>query len=193
MNNVEKVIGNRMLVNRISTAVKSEIYMPQETIQKMFLGVVRKVGDEVKDRQTIVEDRICLFNSFSAQKAKKANEWFFNEQDVILVKVGGNYHPFGYRILVSRLNNTEVSRGGVIIPTGYKSSDQTLFGVVYSKGISNNNIIDIPIDVGDIIKIQKWDTSIKEVEFDGLHYLSVPLSLVEYKCDKETFDNNFVK
>jgi len=193
MKNVEKVIGNRLLVNHLSTAIRSEIYLPQATVQKTFLGAIRKVGSEVKDKLTFVEDRICLFNSFAAQKAQKPKEWIFSETDVILVKLGKNYHPPGYRVLVSRLNNTEVLKSGIIIPTGYQTSDQTLFGVVYSKGISNNNIIDIPIDIGDIIKIQRWDKSIKEIEIDGLHFLSIPLSLVEYKCDKETFETNYVK
>ena len=161
MSNVKEAVGKRMLVTQLSVASESIIYMPDATVQKTFLGIIKLVGKNVSDKETLYRDRICMFNPYTKEKGRKPNDWFFKESDIILIKKGANYHPFGRRVLIKRLNNTEIVKGGIIIPTAYKSSDQTLFGVVFSKGISKNNIIDANCEVGDIVKIQKWDKEIK--------------------------------
>jgi co-chaperonin GroES (HSP10) len=190
---VKQVIGDKLLVKKINASKRSVIFLPQETTQKSFLGIISMVGSNIKDKETLCPERVCLFNSFNAIKIKEYDQSFFKESDVILIKKGVNYHPFGQRVLISRLNNTEVFKSGIIIPTGYQSSDQTLFGVVFSKGIANNNIIDTLINIGDIVKIEKWSEKIIEVDIDGNSYLSVPVSMIQFSCSEETFKENYVK
>jgi co-chaperonin GroES (HSP10) len=100
--------------------------------------------------------------------------------------------PIGSKVLIQRIND-EIQSGKIIIPSCYQSADQSLFGVIALKGLRDGITIDYPVNPGDIVKIEKWDHSIREVEIDGKYYLIVPTKLLQYVCDREVMVNNFVK
>lgn len=193
MSSVKTVIGKRLLVKQVVACSRSAIQLPDSTVQKTFLCMIKKVGKDVSDRATLQQDALCLANPFSREKGTKQDEWFVKESDVFLVKKGSNYHPVGNRILISRLNNTDVKVGHIFIPQAYESSDQTMFGIVFSFGIKNGQKVESVLNIGDIVKIKKWDVSIQEVDIDGGQFLSVPAGLLEYTCDEKTFQDNFIK
>lgn len=190
---IAKVVGSRLLVKKLVTGRKSEIILPKATIQKQFIGIIKKVGKDVRDKETLTEDRIVFVDNNAGEKGLNDGEFFFKQDDVLLVKKDGLFRPMGNKVLIKRMNNTEVSIGGIIIPMGRKSSDQTLFGVVFALGVSNNNTIDTTLNVGDIIKLQKWDVSMRDVSIDDENYIISPIKHVELSCNEEFVSENFVK
>jgi co-chaperonin GroES (HSP10) len=190
---VKKVLGNHILVQQLVQGKQSMIALPDSTLQRSFLGVIKQVGTDLIDKVTLQPDMICLINPGSRQKGTRPGEWFVNEHDIYLIKKGASYNPYGPRILISRMNNVDVKVGSIIIPQCHQSSDQTYFGTVYSKGIVNGMTLrDVGLEIGDFVKVQKWDISIREIEIDEGAFLSVPLSLIEYVCDLKTVQDNFM-
>ena len=191
---VKKTLGRRLLVQQLPVARQSSIILPDSTMQKSFIAVIKQVGNDVKDKITLQKDVIVLINSYDKkEKGTKTGEWFVNEDAIYLIKRGKFYHPYGRRVLLNRFNE-EINYGKLIIPSCNDSSDQTLFGVVQAKGIVAGNIIsDLAFEVGDIVKIEKWNTAIREVEIDDQACLSVLVRDIQYKCDRETLADNFVQ
>lgn len=191
MSSVKKVIGNNILVKKIEVAQKSIIAMPESTVQKTLLATVVKTGS---DCELLKENEVCLFNPYGVS-AKLDNGYFIvTEKEAIAVRVNNIFRPVGNRILVKRINNTDIkTKGGIIIQQCTSHSDQTLYGFVVALGYKNGKIVDFPLEPADYIKIAKWDKSIKEVEIERDYYLSVPFSLIELKCDQEFISENFIK
>ena len=71
------------------------------------MGVVTKVG-ELRLKNTITENKICLFDATHSIPTKVVREFIFNEDDIIAVKQKDFWRPPGYKILIQRLNNTEI-------------------------------------------------------------------------------------
>jgi co-chaperonin GroES (HSP10) len=191
---VKQTLGRRLLVQHLPVARQSLIALPDATMQKSFIAVIKQVGEDVKDKITLQKDTIVLINSYDKkEKGTRPGEWFVSEDAIYLIKRGKFYHPYGRRVLLNRFNE-ELKFGSLIIPSCNDSSDQTLFGVVQAKGIVNGNIIsDLVFEVGDIVKIEKWNTAIREVEIDDKACLSVLVRDIQYKCSRETFADNFVQ
>jgi hypothetical protein len=181
-------------VQHLPVARQSLIALPDATMQKSFIAVIKQVGEDVKDKITLQKDTIVLINSYDKkEKGTRPGEWFVSEDAIYLIKRGKFYHPYGRRVLLNRFNE-ELKFGSLIIPSCNDSSDQTLFGVVQAKGIVNGNIIsDLVFEVGDIVKIEKWNTAIREVEIDDQACLSVLVRDIQYKCSRETLADNFVQ
>jgi co-chaperonin GroES (HSP10) len=191
---VKQTLGRRLLVQHLPVARQSLIALPDATMQKSFIAVIKQVGEDVKDKITLQKDTIVLINSYDKkEKGTRPGEWFVSEDAIYLIKRGKFYHPYGRRVLLNRFNE-ELKFGSLIIPSCNDSSDQTLFGVVQAKGIVNGNIIsDLVFEVGDIVKIEKWNTAIREVEIDDQACLSVLVRDIQYKCSRETLADNFVQ
>ncbi len=181
-------------MQHLPVARQSLIALPDATMQKSFIAVIKQVGEDVKDKITLQKDTIVLINSYDKkEKGTRPGEWFVSEDAIYLIKRGKFYHPYGRRVLLNRFNE-ELKFGSLIIPSCNDSSDQTLFGVVQAKGIVNGNIIsDLVFEVGDIVKIEKWNTAIREVEIDDQACLSVLVRDIQYKCSRETLADNFVQ
>jgi co-chaperonin GroES (HSP10) len=192
--NIKQTLGRRLLVKQLPVSRQSLIVLPDATMQKSFIAVIKQVGDGVKDKITLQKDVIVLINSYDKkEKGTRDGEWFVSEDAIYLVKRGRFYHPYGRRVLLGRFNE-EVSFGNIIIPACNDSADQSLFGIVQAKGIVAGNIIsDLEFDVGDIVKIEKWNTAIREVEIDDQACLSVLVRDIQYKCSRETLADNFVQ
>lgn len=191
---IKQTLGRRLLVKQLPVSRQSLIALPDATMQKTFIAVIKQVGEDVKDKLSLQKDVIVLINSYDKrEKGIKPDEWFVSEDAIYLIKRGRFYHPFGRRVLLNRFNE-EVRVGNIIIPSCHDSSDQTLFGVVQARGIANGKIIsDLEFDVGDIVKIEKWNIAIREIEIDDQACLSVLIRDIQYKCDRETFASNFTQ
>ncbi len=191
---VKQTLGRRLLVKQLPVARQSQVILPDSTVQKTFIAVIKQVGNDVKDKMSLQKDTIVLINSYDKkEKGTRPGEWFVNEDAVYLIRRGKFYHPFGRRVLLGRFNE-EISFGKIIIPSCQDSSDQTLFGIIQAKGIVDGKIIsDSEFEVGDIIKIEKWNTAIREIEIDDQACLSVLVKDIQYKCSRETLSENFVK
>lgn len=191
---IKQTLGRRLLVQQLSVSRQSLIALPDATMQKSFIAVIKQVGDDVKDKLTLQKDVIVLINSYDKkEKGTRPGEWFVSEDAIYLIKRGKFYHPYGRRVLLTRFNE-EVKAGSIIIPSCHDTSDQTLFGIVTSKGIVNGKIIsDLEFDVGDIVKIEKWNIAIREVEIDDKACISVLVKDIQYKCDREAFAANFIQ
>ena len=192
--NIKQTLGRRLLVKQLPVSRQSLIALPDATMQKSFIAVIKQVGGDVKDKVTLQKDTIVLINSYDKkEKGTRPGEWFVSEDAIYLIKRGKFYHPFGRRVLLNRFNE-EVKVGTIIIPACNDSTDQTLFGIVTAKGIVDGNIIsDLEFDVGDIVKIEKWNTAIREIEIDDQACLSVLVRDIQYKCDRETLGANFTQ
>jgi co-chaperonin GroES (HSP10) len=194
-------IGKRIVLSKIDTARASAIYLPETTMQKTLLGVIRYTGRDVKDA-ALQKDAVVLVDTTSVKKyvTRRRNgnaeitsvNFICEEKDVLLIRRNKIYYPLGNTVLIQRIND-EIQKGQIVIPSCYQSSDQSLFGVVTLKGLKDTVSIEYPVAAGDIVKIEKWDHSIREVEIDDKYYLIVPTRLLQYVCDKETMINNFVK
>lgn len=194
-------IGKRIVLSKIEAARASSIYLPETTLQKTLLGAIRFVGREVKDT-VLQKDTIVLADTTSVKKyitrRKQGNaeitsiSFICEEKDILLVRRGKVMYPLGNTVLVQRIND-EIKKGQIIIPSCYQSSDQSLFGVVALKGLIDGVSNEYPVGIGDIVKIEKWHQSIREVEIDNKYYLIVPTKLLQYSCSQEVMVNNFAK
>jgi co-chaperonin GroES (HSP10) len=193
-------IGKRIVLSKIDVAKKSALYLPETTMQKTLLGVIRFVGRDVKDK-CLQKDVVVLVDTTSVKKYVTRRKvgggeitslnFICEEKDILLIRKSKILFPVGSSVLIQRIND-EVKKDKIIIPSCYRSSDQSLFGVVALKGLKDGNPIDYPVSVGDIVKIEKWDNSIREVEIDDKYYLIVPTKLLQYICDRDVMVNNFV-
>lgn len=78
--------------------------------------------------------------------------------------------PLGNRVLVRRLAAEEKLKGGIILPdTAKKKQEQAeVIAVGTGKKDKNNNVIPVPVKVGDIILMEKYsgqEVTLNDEEF----------------------------
>jgi chaperonin GroES len=80
-------------------------------------------------------------------------------------------HPLHDRILIKRVDETEVRRGGLVIPDSAKEKPQEGKVLAVGKGTVNEDGKKVPLDVnaGDRVLFGKYSGS--EVTLDGEEYL----------------------
>lgn len=78
--------------------------------------------------------------------------------------------PLGNRVLLRRLAAEETLKGGIILPDNAKKKQEhaEVIAIGTGKKDKNNHIIPIPVQVGDIVLIEKY--SGQEVTLDGEDY-----------------------
>jgi chaperonin GroES len=82
-----------------------------------------------------------------------------------------NFQPLQDRILVERLEDEKVSKGGIIIPDTAKEKPMEGLVVEVGEGTKNDNgnIIPLIVKQGDKILFAKWGGT--EVKLNGKEYL----------------------
>lgn len=173
-------INNNLLVKQLPVAREGLIHLPEvETRDSIFCTII-ELGSKVKDKG--LDKGVVIVTNLSKCQKTKDGLLLVKEFDIIMIMRGKVIFPFGNRILIERNTEEEVVNGIIRIAC-YESKDQTLEGFVIRKGLKDGKIVDFPVEVGDKIKISKWDISIHEVGNDGKYYLSVPFSLMEFKYE----------
>jgi chaperonin GroES len=78
--------------------------------------------------------------------------------------------PLGNRVLVRRLAAEEKLKGGIILPDSAKKKQEQAEVVAVGKGKrdAQNNLIPVPVKVGDVILMEKYsgqDVTLADEEF----------------------------
>lgn len=164
------------------------IALPEVRQQRSFVLKVLQTGPDVKSK-IVIPNRIILANK---EPFKINGQFFIRESDIVLVKAD-IWRPFGKRLMVERLNS-EFSINGIIIPDCYQNTDQSLHCVFFNHGIQDDEqIFEYPLVAGDIIRLEKWDKEIREVDIDGRFFLIVKPSHILYKSDDDDSSNRIIK
>ena len=79
--------------------------------------------------------------------------------------------PLGNRVLAQRLEQQETLKGGIILPESAKKKQETAKVVAVGPGkkLDDGQIIPVPVQVGDVILMDKY--SGQEVTIDDEEYL----------------------
>lgn len=79
--------------------------------------------------------------------------------------------PLGNRVLLRRLAAEETLKGGIILPDNAKKKQEhaEVIAIGTGKKDKNGQIIPIPVNIGNIVLIEKY--SGQEVNLDGDDYL----------------------
>lgn len=82
-----------------------------------------------------------------------------------------NLKPLGSRVLVKRLEPQETMKGGIILPDSAKKKQESAEVVAVGPGkrLDDGKIIPVPVNVGDIILMDKY--SGQEITLDDEEYL----------------------
>lgn len=194
---VKKAIGNTIIGSKIATPQVSNIIMPEATVQKNITVVVNTKGPHVSNNISLGSVvmvyggvKQLIFHRKIGEELKDVTEFLFKEEDIMMVKIGKIFRPYGKYVLVERINE-EQKVGGIIIPAAFKTTDQSLFGIAVLNGWNNGKEIESNVSPGDIVHIQKWDMSIKEIEIGGKYHLLVPAKLIDYSTNKEGLVENY--
>jgi chaperonin GroES len=85
-------------------------------------------------------------------------------------KTNLKFKPLGNRVLVRQLEAQEKLKGGIILPDTAKKKQEKaeVLAIGTGKKDKNNNLIPIPVKVGDIILMEKY--SGQEVTLDDEKY-----------------------
>lgn len=83
------------------------------------------------------------------------------------------FRPLGDRVLVKRLEAEETAKGGILLPDSAKKKQEEAEVVAVGPGKKDKdgNVIPMPVQVGDIIIMQKY--SGQEVNIDDVEYMIV--------------------
>lgn len=202
MNNVRKVtgvIGRNVALQKVNAVKQSTIYMPEETTQKTLMGIVQCHGSEVKNKSlknhsTVISDGYSVkqMHVKSLDGTSKHVTLLAKESHIMMIQVAGIWYPYGKFSLIERINEEVKTESGIVIPSCYDSSDESLYGVFVRGGHYNNTIIDLGISPGEIVHLSKWHKDIKELEIDGKYHFIVPNGLIDYACAREVMNENFV-
>lgn len=165
-------INDNITIKRLQPLRRGMIHIPEEKLQKEFYGIIQEVGNKVRDT-FLQKDLIVFLTSTSKHTCKYGDLYVIKEHDILAIKKDGIIRAFGDRVLIKRLNQETVSPGGIIIPDCHDSADQSLEGILISRGVKNGQVIDIPIHGGETVRIEKWNQYIVELDVDGEYYLSV--------------------
>lgn len=81
-----------------------------------------------------------------------------------------NFRPLGNRVLVRRLAAEETLKGGIILPDNAKKKQEQaeVIAIGTGKKDKNNQLIPIPVKVGEIVLIEKYsgqDVTLDNEEF----------------------------
>lgn len=81
--------------------------------------------------------------------------------------------PLSDRVIATRLEAEEVSKGGIILPDSAKQKQEKVevLAVGPGKTDQNGNLIPIPVAIGDIVLMDKYAG--QEVSIDGKEYIIV--------------------
>lgn len=79
--------------------------------------------------------------------------------------------PLGNRVLVQRLEAQETLKGGIILPDSAKKKQETakVIAVGSGKRLDDGKILPVPVNVGDVILMDKY--SGQEVTVDMEEYM----------------------
>ena len=79
--------------------------------------------------------------------------------------------PLGNRVLVERLEAQETLKGGIILPDSAKKKQETAKVVAVGSGkrLDDGTILPVPVNVGDVILMDKY--SGQEVTVDDEEYM----------------------
>lgn len=83
------------------------------------------------------------------------------------------FQPIGNRVLVRRIEKEEKLKGGILLPDNAKKKQEQAEVVAIGTGKKDKNgqIIPIPVQVGDIILMEKY--SGQEIKLDDQEYVIV--------------------
>ena len=186
-----KAINNNITVQPIETMRKGLIYLSQSQNQKVFYGRVTSVGEKVSNKSIKVDSIVCC----DVQGVTEVKDTYFvNECGVILIRKNNLWRPVGRKLLVQREVEEFKTQGGVIIPSCYKSADQSMHCVFILNGILNDEIYDPGFELiaGDVIRLAKWNDKMKEIEIDGKYNLIIKPSDILYSSNDSDVANRII-
>jgi chaperonin GroES len=112
---------------------------------------------------------------FIGNLVKTRRETMAQAQQTTKEKAQGQtqFKPLGNRVLVKRLDHTEQLKGGILLPDSAKKKQEQaeVIAIGTGKFDKNNNLIAIPVKVGDIVLMDKY--SGQEVKLDDQEYIIV--------------------
>lgn len=81
--------------------------------------------------------------------------------------------PLSDRVIAKRLEQEEVSKGGIILPDSAKQKQEKVqvLAVGPGKVDQNGNLIEMPVQVNDIVLMDKYAG--QEISIDGCEYIIV--------------------
>ena len=191
MSKLKVACGRNILVKVISSPIESEIVMPQTTAQKNLSGVVVSAGKDVPKGLTSGSVVMCSAAGGTVVMIDGKMHAIMNWTNVLMIRHGKIYRPFGRRVLLERINGEVLYKNRIIIPACMDSSDQSLFGVVVMMGLHDGKVFDSPMETGDIVRIGQWSINIKEIDVNKRYHVIVPCNEIVYKCDHDTMATNY--
>ncbi|MBN1915151.1 MAG: co-chaperone GroES [Parachlamydiales bacterium] len=81
--------------------------------------------------------------------------------------------PLGNRVIAKRMEEEEITRGGIIIPDSAKKKQETakVIAIGPGKTLENGKLEPITVKIGDVILMDKY--SGQEVQLDDEEYIIV--------------------
>ena len=84
------------------------------------------------------------------------------------------FKPLHNYVLLTRIEESNVTAGGIIIP--YTAKEKPVRGRVVAVGeglVENGQKIPLSVKVDDVVLFAKWASSINEVKIDGNDYILI--------------------
>ena len=84
------------------------------------------------------------------------------------------FKPLHNYVLLTRIEESNVTAGGIIIP--YTAKEKPVRGRVVAVGeglVDNGQKIPLSVKVDDVVLFAKWASSINEVKIDGNDYILI--------------------
>ena len=173
-------INNNILVQRSTPIRTGNIFIPETAVQDHFYGTIVKIGNKVKDVNSLKVGRTVIVRKGSGVKYQK-NLYLVHDYEILMLVFDGVWRPFGHKVLLERRIEESISAGGILIPACYQTKDQTRECTFIKPGIINGKEVEVPLETGDTVIVTKWDMTIDEVEYNGSYGIVVPIKLLSHK------------
>lgn len=194
LKNKIKAVGNNIVVKPVNIEIPAQgVIIPDVGQHSFFYGTIQSVGE--KCNKVIREGCSVFLKRLKGQKVEQEgqNTYIFKEEDILLIRWRGQWHPIGNKILIMRDVEEEQLASGIIISACRPTKDQTLFGVVLNMGLIHVQAkpdsfvtkFDYPVNIGDKVKIKEWSQEIQEVGLDKMNCIIVKPSQLDYKIENE--------
>lgn len=190
LKNKIKALNKNIVVKPVDVEQQGLIVAPDIAEHGYFYGSIQSVGDGCN--KVIRPGALAFFKRLQGQKfvIDGGNFFIFKEDELLLIKWRGNFHPVGNKILLMRDVEEEQLESGIWIPACRQTKDQSLFGVVFRMGLVQafpgiNLPFDYPVNIGDKVKVRGWEMDIEEVGIDQRNCIIVKPKHLDYKVTNE--------
>jgi len=176
-----KALNDNVVVKVEKTFVKSSVIIPDSVQAGYFYATVTSVGMNCARAIVSCDKVVVKHEKREPFKHNEKDYYIVKSRDILLIKKKDTWYPVGNKSLLQRLNEEEITKGGIIVPACYSTQDQTLNTIFIRSGLADPfRTIESTLLPGDFVRIAKWDQMIEEIDINGKYHLIVPNPLLLY-------------